>query len=190
MLSRLYIFLALTLSSYRVFSQKVIINGKEGDRALTWNDFKGRPDEQSSYGAYTYTFFKTQTGNFTFKGDTVKWEKPIEYWVELGKDSWVKKDKRSDTLLQHEEGHFKIGKLMVLELNVRMKNEIFLKNNYQLKLNGIIKEISDRYRALEKQYDSETNHSKNRPAQWKWNQYFDSELARWKGNQQPAENSR
>ena len=159
-------------------AQKVVINGREGDRPLSWDDFRGKPDKESGFGAYTFTFFKPQPGNFNLVGDTLVWDKPLEYRVELGENSWVKKDKKTDTLLQHEEGHFIIGKLLVLELNARMKNTTFLKRDYQQKINAIVKEVSDKYRALERDYDRETDHSKNRPAQWKWNRFFADELAR------------
>ena len=95
-----------------------------------------------------------------------------------------KKEKRSDTLLQHEEGHFTLGKLLVLELNARMRSAIFLKRDYQLKINSIVKEVSDKYRALSILYDKETNHSKNRPEQWKWNTFLAAELQRLRTNTQ------
>jgi len=184
MFSRILTLVSLVLLHFPALSQKVLINGKEGDRPLTWNDFKGKPDAGSPFGAYTYTQFRTQPGSFTFKGDTVKWDQPIEYWVELGKDSWVKKDKCSDSLLQHEEGHFSIGKLLVLELNIRMKNAVFLKDNYRQQLVAIPKEVSEKYHALEEAYDKETEHSKNRSQQWKWNQRLKEEMARLKtGNE-------
>ena len=180
MFSRLLTLITLFVLHVPVVAQKVFINGKEGDRPLTWNDFKGKPDATSPFGAYTYTLFRTQPGSFTFKGDTVKWDQPVEFWVELGKDSWVKKEKCSDTLLQHEEGHFSIGKLLVLELNNRMKNTVFLKDNYRHQLIAIPKEISEKYKALEQAYDNETDHSKNRLQQWKWNQRLKEELVRLK----------
>ena len=177
----------LTLLHGPVFSQKVFINGKEGDRPLNWGDFKGKPDNSSPFGAYTYTNFRTQPGSFSFKGDTVKWDQPVEYWVELGNDSWVKKEKCTDTLLQHEEGHFSIGKLLVLELNSRMNKTVFLKDNYKQQLMSISKEVSEKYRALEKAYDMEIEHSKNRAQQWKWDQRLKDELVRWKtGSETPG----
>ncbi|HEX6192466.1 MAG TPA: hypothetical protein VFZ42_08880 [Chitinophagaceae bacterium] len=177
---RLLTLVALVLLHCPVFSQRVFINGKEGDRPLSWNDFKGSPDDASPFGAYTFTNFRTKGENFTFKGDSVKFDKPVEYWVELGTNSWVKKDKRTDTLLQHEEGHFIIGKLLVLELNARMRTTVFLKSNYKQLLISIPKEVAAKYQALEKMYDKETDHSKNRSQQWKWNQFLQSELVRLK----------
>ena len=181
---KILLLVAFSTSYPPVYSQKVVIHGKEGDRPLTWDDFKGKPDFDSPYGAYTFTAFQSKGKSFTYRGDTVVWDGPPEYWVELGKDSWVKKEKRSDTLLQHEEGHFTLGKLLVLELNARMRSAIFLKRDYQLKINSIVKEVSDKYRALSILYDKETNHSKNRPEQWKWNTFLAAELQRLRTNTQ------
>lgn len=168
--------------TYQAKTQKVIINGKEGYRLLAWEDFKGKPDNDSPFGAYTFTNFQAKASGFKFNGDTLVWDAPLEYWVELGRDSWVKKDKRNDTLLQHEQGHFIVGVLLVLELNARVRSTTFLKKDYQLKLNSIIKEVSEKYRAMERQYDKETDHSKNRPLQWKWNEFLAAELNRLRTN--------
>ena len=181
-MTKLFLLMIFLFISAACYSQKVFINGREGDRSLTWDDFKGKPEKESSFGAYTYTNFKAIPGSFKFKGDTLVWDQPLEYTLELGKDSWVKKDKRSDTLLQHEEGHFIIGKLLVLELNSRVKAATFMKRDFQTKLNSIVKEVADKYREMEKTYDRETSHSMNRIQQWKWNEFFVKEVKRLKGD--------
>ena len=56
----------------------------------------------------------------------------------------------------------------------------FLKDNYRHQLIAIPKEISEKYKALEQAYDNETDHSKNRLQQWKWNQRLKEELVRLK----------
>jgi hypothetical protein len=181
-LMKIFLLLFFTANYTESRSQKVIIHGKEGDRPLTWDDFKGKPDQDSPFGAYTFTAFQSKGRSFTYRGDTVVWVEPIEYWVELGNESWVKKDKRTDTLLQHEEGHFILGKLLVLELNLKMRSAVFLRRDYQLKINSIVKEVADKYKALSILYDKETNHSKNRPEQWKWNTFLATELKRLRNN--------
>ena len=68
-----------------------------------------------------------------------------------------------------------------------MNRAVFLKNNYKQQLMSIPQEVSDKYRALEQAYDKETEHSKNRPQQWKWNQLLKDELVRWKkGSELPG----
>jgi hypothetical protein len=174
---KLFLSLSIVFLSTLSQAQTFIVNGEVTNRKLTWDDFKGRPDKGSGFDAYTFTKFQGKTKSFSMKGDTVLWE--MEYVMELGKDSWVKKDKATDTLLQHEEGHFLIGKLLVLELTQRVKSTVFLKSNYQQKMNAIVKEVSEKYRDLEKVYDKETEHFRNRPEQWKWNKFFTDELAKY-----------
>ena len=68
-----------------------------------------------------------------------------------------------------------------------MNKTVFLKDNYKQQLMSISKEVSEKYRALEKAYDMETEHSKNRAQQWKWDQQLKDELVRWKtGSETPG----
>jgi len=157
-------------------AQKTIINGEETSRPLKWDDFTGQPDNASPYFAYTYWNTTYRYDAFVFKGDTVKWQ--VQVTLELGKNSWRKKDKVTDTLLRHEQGHFDVGTLCVMEMQQRINNTVFLKNNYQAKLSSIIKEVVDKYKKLEVQYDEETNHYANREQQWKWDTFFAEKIKR------------
>jgi hypothetical protein len=156
------------------FSQRIVINGIEGDRPLKWDDFIGKPDKDLPYLAFTICTPKSKINSFTIKGDTALVD--VEFWLELNEKSWVKRDKVTDTLLQHEEGHFSIGKLWVRELSKRIKATVFFKKDYQVVINSIIKQVADKYRQIEQQYDKETDHHRIREQQWKWDSYFRNEL--------------
>jgi len=154
--------------------QRVRINGVEGNRPLLWDDFTGKPDKNTSIFAYTYWKIEYKTKSVTYKDDTLVWD--MEVWAELGKDSWVNKEKKTDTLLDHERGHFDIGKLCAMEIEAKIKSTVLLKNNYQQIVSSIGKEMGDKYRNMERLYDKETEHSRNRPEQWKWNVFLKKEL--------------
>ncbi len=82
-------------------AQKIILGGEETSRLLTWDDFRGKPDKDSTFFAFTFWNISARYDAFLFRGDTVDWKVTVVY--ELGKDSWKKKDKLSDSLLRHEQ---------------------------------------------------------------------------------------
>lgn len=157
-------------------AQHIIIDGKETSRLLTWDDFKGRPDNGVDYHAFTYWNTTYKYDAFQFKEDTVKWQ--VQITVELGRNSWKKKDKITDTLLKHEQGHFDIGILCAMEMQETINTTVFLKNNYQTKLSALIREIAEKYKKMDLQYDEETNHYANREQQWKWDAFFADKINR------------
>ncbi|MBC7873744.1 MAG: DUF922 domain-containing protein [Ferruginibacter sp.] len=166
----------ILFSCLTVTAQKIIINGKETSRPLTWKDFPGTPDYDVSYSAFTYWNVTYRYDAFRLIGDTVKWE--VVVTLDLGKNSWKKKDKITDTLLKHEQGHFDVGIICAMELQQQINAAVFLKNNYQVKLSALVKEVVDKYKKLDLQYDAETNHHINREQQWKWDALFADKIKR------------
>jgi len=176
MLPKNILLVVIICGSLSSSAQRIIIDGKETSRLLTWDDFKGRPDNAIAYYAFTYWNTTYKYDAFQFKGDTVKWQ--VQIAVELGKNSWKKKDKITDTLLKHEQGHFDIGILCAMEMQETINTTIFLKNNYQSKLSTLIREIAEKYKKMDLQYDEETNHYANREQQWKWDAFFADKINR------------
>ncbi len=158
-------------------AQKVVINGVEGDRLLTWNDFKGEPDKGSPYFANTaWTTLYLDQVKFT---DTVALLTSFQFTLMLDpKSTWLKPGKGSDALLKHEQGHFDIGYLFMQEVIKNIKTVSFSRQNFQKELEAFITKIHQKYTDLNKQYDDETAHSANKEAQEKWNNYFDKERKR------------
>jgi len=99
----------LILLSLSLSAQTIIINGEQTDRPLRWDDFTGTPDYSTNLYAYTYWYVSYQWAPFQFKGDTAKLK--VEVSPELERRSWKKADKVSDSLLEHEQGHFNTGRL-------------------------------------------------------------------------------
>jgi hypothetical protein len=169
-------------AAYGVSAQKILVNGKEASPQLTWDDFKGKPDKSSPFFAYTYWSITYTYDAFSFKGDTVKWN--VQIILDLTKDSWKKKDKLSDSLLKHEQGHFDIGVLCAQECQSLVNATVFLKNtDYLYNLRRIVGNTVEKYKRMNGQYDSETNHGKNRPAQFKWDTFFAEGLKKKDGRQ-------
>jgi hypothetical protein len=155
-------------------AQKIMIGGEETARPLTWDDFKGKPDKESPFFAYTFWNIGTRYDAFQFKGDTVDWKVTVIY--ELGKDSWKKKDKTSDSLLKHEQDHFDIGRICAAELQSKINSTVFLRSNYQTKITLMVNECISKCKKMNYQYDEETNHGGKRDQQLKWDAFVKEEL--------------
>lgn len=159
------------------YSQKVIISGKEGSRPLKWADFTGDPDNSSSFFANTYWQIATQAADIKPAGDSVLVGK---FLVTLQLDpvhSWVKAGRQTDELLAHEQGHFDAGILCMRECISLCEGKKFSKKNFNKELQTIFDRTFKKYTDLGKQYDDETDHSKNKEQQLKWHQFFEEKLA-------------
>ena len=162
----------LTIIASTAFSQVVIINGKEENRNLVWADFTGKPDKSEPHFAYTYWNISYKMDNVRESGDSVILDN-FRVIVELDpKKSWAKKDNLTDELLVHEQGHFDLGILCMNEIAALAKQTKLQKHNFSYTIQNIMGKTISKYSALMSKYDFETNHSKNKEQQKKWNQFF------------------
>ena len=87
----------------------------------------------------------------------------------IAKKSWVREEKKCDHLLAHEQGHFIIGGLCVLEFLRRVDSK---KKNSLEKFEDLVLNIFNRtmgeFLEMERRYDNETEHRLNFNMQEKW----------------------
>lgn len=176
-----FISLALLIFLLPAQAQTIIINGEKDRTILRWEDYTGAPDEGTNLFAYTYWNIYYNWEPFPFKGDTAKINVNVMY--ELGKNSWRKQGKVSDSLLEHEQGHFNIGLLCAIAFRKRINKTVLFRGNYQSRITEIFNEELEKYRKMELLYDSETNHFYNREQQRKWNVFLKKELERLRRDQ-------
>jgi len=161
-------------------AQEVLINGKPGQRLLVWSDFAGTPDETSQYFANTYWNLNYKYSGVHTNADTVSLsglERTLQF---VADKSWLKEGKGTDDLLKHEQGHFDIGKLCQLEILAEVKKTVFYKDDFKSKLKTIFNSALEKYKALGRKYDEETEHSINKQKQEEWNGFILSENERLK----------
>ena len=139
------------------------------DRKLTWEDFEGPVDEESSYAAHTWS--KISLG-WDCDGDVFTFTAVAKFDKE---QSW-KKDNITEYLLSHEQLHFDITEVYAR----RMRKHFSAVNNGCNLSNDEVEEqfnaILDEWRLRQKLYDKETSHSKNKPEQARWEQLIQAEL--------------
>jgi hypothetical protein len=165
------------------FGQRILIHGKEGNRPLTWDDFKGRPNAASEFYANTGWKISYTMPPMKVTRDPV----PLTGFVvtlELDKEkSWVKKGKETPALLKHEQTHFDIGRLCLMELVTALGKTSVVPSELSKTIAPIFNSINGKYHQMGVQYDLETNHSVNKEAQERWEVFVARELVRMAGGQ-------
>jgi len=171
------LFLLLVFTNFSV-GQQVIISGAVKNRLLTWNDFSGKHDKRSEHEANTYWKINYSYAGVNLQGDSAKL-KGLTVKLELDADqSWIKPGKETADLLKHEQGHFDVGLICLRELVERINNTVFHKRDIAAKVQTLFSEILNKHLLMNKQYDEETDHSKRKKEQEKWDLFFAEELNR------------
>lgn len=168
--------LPLLIFSYFGSSQKILIHGEETDRKLNWADFTGKVDRNSPFVAYTGYQITFKAENIQAFGDSLSIGK---FEVTLALDpvkSWVNMAKATDELLVHEQKHFDIGIICMREILAVYAKTKFTKYNFNETIQGIITSTRTKYHDMGLKYDEESDHSKNKEQQAKWNMFIAAEL--------------
>ncbi|WP_375585056.1 hypothetical protein [Cyclobacterium xiamenense] len=141
-------------------------------RPLTWADFKGRP----RFNNYAASIF----ASISYEGDS--WIEDGEVIVDLvfktymlKSASWVRGTNNSYGL-NHEQRHFDIAKIVMERLKERVQQLDLQPHNFDRKVSFHYLEAYREMNRLQEQYDRETAHGLNGPAQERWNQKIDEEL--------------
>jgi Bacterial protein of unknown function (DUF922) len=171
------IFLLFAVTCFKnIFCQDVIINGSSKYRLLTWDDFSGKPDKNSPYQANTYWGLNYSFKGVDFTGDTIKLKGFSATLMFNENKSWVKKGTQTAGLLKHEQGHFDIGLICQKEFISTINNTVFFKAGLNEKVQSIFTTIMKKYHTMQLKYDEETDHSKNRQNQEKWDEVIAKSL--------------
>jgi hypothetical protein len=140
---------------------------------LKWEDFQGKQDISSKYGAVSNPIIK-----YSLAANENSFNIKILCFF-IKSRSWSL-FKNSDTLLMHEQGHFDIA-----ELFVRKLKKTFAKYKFNYKTVG--KDIDSLFLLNKKErikldnlYDKETNLSRNGKMQLIWNNKIKAELDKLK----------
>lgn len=137
-------------------------------RQLTWDDFQGKPDASSPYKAKTESELSIKIES-----------KGLDVTIVMQncfnkKTSWVKE--KRDVLLTHERTHFDISELWARKFKQKLKDKTFAAKSFQNTLNAMHSEINKEARAMQAEYDKETEHSVNEKAQSTWTKKVNADL--------------
>lgn len=172
------ILLFLIISFVSISAQ---VEGKEIiNRDIEWADFIGDIDKSSKFYAVTNWAITYNFSRPTFEGNKARVK--VSTYLFLLSNSWVKPNKQTPRLLNHERGHFKIGKICAGEIEKTINSKFFDRNNYAEEIAAVYWEIIKKYQEFEKQYDEETDHFNNQEQQLLWDKKLNNLLNEFEQN--------
>jgi len=131
-----------------------------GDRLLTWSDFQCEPKSGTDAVASTSTSlgisYQMLDGNLSY--DISCNFSKIKSWGSM----------RTDYILAHEQGHFDITEIYARKLHEALASYQFNKRTFKRDIGEIYQSIVKQKEDMQKVYDGETDHSRNRKLQYEW----------------------
>lgn len=130
------------------------------EHKLSWEDFMCEPKTGTDAVASTSTSlgiaYQVQGGKLTYD-ITCNFSK-TKSWGLL----------KTDYILAHEQGHFDITEIFARKLNEALQNYEFNKKTFKKDISEIYQDIVSQKEEFQKNYDGETDHSRDRKVQYEW----------------------
>lgn len=146
---------------------------------LKWDDFKAKPQNRGSAVATTasgITFgFSIKERNGQVEDFTTQVQ--AHFYPD---HSWYKIEQATPHILGHEQLHFDITELYARKFKQRIK-ELKPSRNIKRQLEQLHSAIQKELAMMQDQYDAETNFSRHKEAQHKWQFFINSELEKLSG---------
>ncbi len=160
-------FLLVLFSCIALSAQEETIKW-DADRRLSWEDFKGKPEENSPAAAITASgisyYFSTYEDH--------NGEMGINYTVTTyfyPNKSWYNRQLGDRIILSHEQLHFDIAELFARKMRAQLASTRFTRNVKE-EVREIYRKINEELSEFQHRYDSETDYSRNYEAQILWNE--------------------
>lgn len=152
-------------------SDTIYYNAEE---KLGWTNFQGNPVMGGKAGAIT-------TAGFGYKArlhaDKNRTDFIVSVYSFFSKSkSWVKPDKKTAYVLNHEQKHFDIAYIGTCLFIKKLRETKFTQTNYRNLLGQVYNEMYTYMNDLQDLYDSETNNGQLENKQEEWNKRIDDLL--------------
>ncbi len=172
----LFFILVLSISKFSYAQFKDLKIAWSEETRLTWEDFQGVPRVTIPFHANINTGL-----TYYWRIQGTSYRKELEYKVETffyPELSWVHPNSKNEYMLKHEQLHFDISELHARKLRKELSNLNVsnLDKNSPDYLNKLYKKIDKKLRAMQDAFDKESNHSLNKEAELKWQQFVEEEL--------------
>lgn len=174
-------YVRLICAALLFFTAATSAYAQQGYRLLTPNDFTGAvPPGSGFYVAHTSCDVTMRYDVQKYRGN---YRLTFNISLLLNRDrSWLNRQmvtnaNMMDEVLRHEQGHYQIAYMMQQEMITEL-NRVHYTGDYQRQANDVFKRIDDKYRQMNADYDSDTQHMQNRKQQAAWVNYLNQEVAR------------
>lgn len=143
------------------------------DQKLTWSDFRGIPSTSEEYVASTNSGI-----SFAYSMRQTSGEAEIQYTVisNFYPDlSWYRPKRVNDYILEHEQTHFDISELHARKIRRALSN-LSKDLNFKEAAEEIYNTLEAERRAMQLQYDAETDHSNRKSEEYRWRTFVEDQL--------------
>lgn len=144
------------------------------DRKLSWDDFKGKPVSASEAAAITNAGFGFK---MMFKSEnnvaTLHLTVDCTFAVE---DSWVKRNRKTPYILNHEQHHFDLAYLYAMQFVHDLRAAKYTMKDYSKVLEDIYTRSHTALLAAQTAYDTETKNSQLADQQAIWDKKIDARM--------------
>jgi replication initiation and membrane attachment protein DnaB len=166
------LFLFLIFSLGFITSDKDKIEWSE-DYKLSWSDFKGEPNRSSGYVASTNSGISFSY-SYGFKYDelVLDFEVKSNFYPNL---SWYLPSIVTENTLKHEQTHFDISEIHARILRKRISETQFSKQ-VETEIGSLYNQVEIERRAMQNQFDEETDHSNIRDKEIAWEEFVEQQL--------------
>ncbi|MEZ4875755.1 MAG: DUF922 domain-containing protein [Flavobacteriaceae bacterium] len=152
----------------------------EENRPLTWQDFRGIPNRADDFVAstnsgvsFSFSFKETQ------EDITITYTVASNFYPDL---SWYRPERVTQYILEHEQTHFDISEIHARKLRKALSS-LTHDRNFRVKAEAAYNALEAERRAMQRAYDSESDHSNVKEAEYQWRKKVSDELkalADWK----------
>jgi hypothetical protein len=165
----------LVLLSLSFISKDGVVDKIEWDEnyKLSWEDFRGPRTKGGSYVASTASGI-----SFSYSHKEINGKIEYDYSIKCHfypNESWYDKARASTYILKHEQTHFDIS-----ELHARILRKRIIEVNFSLNVKEEIKALYEAAevdrRVMQNRFDSESDHSKNKEMEYKWEAFVANQL--------------
>ncbi|HAT64832.1 MAG TPA: DUF922 domain-containing protein [Flavobacteriaceae bacterium] len=145
----------------------------DANRPLTWEDFRGVPNRADSFVASTNSGI-----SFSFSFSERNGVANIQYTVvsNFYPDlSWYRPERVTQYILEHEQTHFDISELHARKLRNALSS-LSHDRDFKEKAEAIYNRLEAERRAMQTQYDKESDHSNVKEMEYQWRTKVAQEL--------------
>ncbi len=142
-------------------------------RPLSWDDFRDKP-RAGNFEAEVFTTIGYIEQNEVTRG-VIYVHMTIKVSVAKS-DCWVQQGAREDYILNHEQRHFDIEKIVSEHFKQKLAAMDLPVDNFYGPINVEYLETLREATRMQRQYDSQTRHGQDRQVQAAWDEKIDSEL--------------
>ena len=144
------------------------------ERPLVWKDFLGAPSVLSRWAAQIFTSFGFEARS-SVSNRVLELRVKTKVWMDKT-ISWVRQDSKNDYVLDHEQLHFDITRLVSERFRRHLKTMAISSEDFSSEIQYQYIEYYRKHTELQQRYDEETAHGINKPQQAEWAKKVRDEL--------------